>query len=371
MKVLAVCVIAFLAFSSVQSASFHFRSGREVLIPIEEAIRADEFVAELKKEAEQLAIEEAVPVMLEEIVVPIENLRNVEPFVAVEETAAVADQELVVPVNALRDAAVEVVAVPEAGFVQETPKTVAVEEVIVAKSADDVNQIVAKKVSETVAEVAKSYEAVVPADAFLRQSAVTNDQAPTRPTLLQAAQNTINNLIANNPITNAINAIRNPSTADTPTPVIEAVQTSASATPVASAPVATETDAAAPVTAERPTFVQQVQNGVTNFQHQIQSALNNVQTSAAAVVNGNRPNIIQTIQTALNRPIQAIFRPSSAATTSGDDHDAVAVDDSTVATQSPAVSADASAVNVAHEVPEPAVTIVKQGIELVSDKVDA
>lgn len=378
MKVFAVCLVAFLAFASVQSASFQFRSGRaEVLIPIEEAVRADEFVAELKKEAEDLAIEEAVPVMLEEIIVPVENLRNVEPLVAVQEPIAVADKELVVPVNALRDAAIEVVAVPEAVFVQEvraeTPA--AADEVTAAKSAE--------KVAETVADVAQTDEAVVPADAVLRQSAVANDgDATPRPSLLQVAQNTINNLIANNPITNALNAIRNPSSADTP--VIEDVQNSEIATPIDSAPVvnadsstadAAASDAASPAAGTpapaRPTFVQQVQSGVANIQHQLQAALTNVQNSAAAAVGGgggaNRPNLIQTIQSALNRPIQAIFRPNAG--TANDELDAVATDDAVAA---PAVSADeVIATAVVPEAPVPVVTVVKDTIEIVSDKVDA
>lgn len=356
MHLFAVCLFAFLAFSSVESASFQFRSGREVLIPLEEAIRAEEFVAELKKEADQLAIEEAVPVVVEEIVVPVESLRNVEPIVDVQEPVAVADQELVVPVNALRDAAIEVVAVPESVFKQEvrdeSVKTVAAEDVVLVKSAQGVNQIVAEKVSET-------DDADIPYDAVLRQAAV-DGESTVRPSLLQVAQNTINNLIANNPITNALNAIRNPSSADTP--VVEDVQPAASA-PAPAAPSSSDTTAAP----ARPSFVQQVQTGVANIQQQFQTALNNVQTSAAAVVNGeNRPNIIQSIQSAINRPIQAIFRPNQA--TASDEHDAVVADDAVVAAPAPV---EPAAVNVAHQEPEPVVSIVKEGIEIVSDKVDA
>lgn len=420
MKVLAVCLIAFLAFTNVQSASFQYRNGREVLLQQDEAIRAEEFVAELKKEAEQVAIEEAVPLVLEEIIVPVETLRNIENVVAVEEpvaveAAAVADQELVVPVSALRDAVDELVAVPEAVFVQEvraeSPEAVAAEEVIVAKSAEDVQQIIADQVAETVDavneaavvkalapvadEVAQVDEAVVPVDAVLRQAAAAASDAttPPRPTLLQVAQTTINNLIANNPITNALNAIRNPSSADTP--VVESVQSDAAA-PASPAAVAAPdapaaTDAAAPATPDasaapaapaapaatgsRPTLAQQIQTNVQNIQHQFQAALQNVQTSAAGAIGGaNRPNLIQTIQTALNRPLQAIFRPSTSSDTENAAHDAVAADD-VVAAPAPVVSAVAAApvpvvAVVAEDTPAQVVSIVKEGIEVVADKID-
>lgn len=434
MKVfLALCLVACVALTSVQSASvgFRFRNGREVLVPIDEAIRTDEIISELRKEADEVIIDEVAPVVLEEIVIPVETLRNVEPVIAVQEpvafeTAAVADQEVFVPESALRNAAEELVAVPEAAFVQapveaavvevipevraasasvaeklsaeeavpavvaEAEVPVVAEEVIVAKSADQVNEIVAEKVAEaieavaaeeavavkvlapeaeaahqtveTVPSVAEPVVAVV--DGEIRQAAA--DGTTTRPNLLQAAQHTISNLIANNPIANAIQAIRQPPSADTPVvaPVDAAVQADAPSAPIVEAAETTIAPAAAPAAPGRPTLIQQFQNNVNNIQHQIQSALQNAQNSAAGGTSGeNRPGFIQQIQNVLTRPIQSLFRPNANndnKETETPAHDAVAADE-VVAPVAAAAETSAEPITVA---------VVKEGIEIVADKID-
>lgn len=395
MKVMLVaCLFACIAFSSVQSASFYLRNGREVVIPVEngELIRA-EIVSELRKEAVQVAAEEVNPIVdtivRDEVLVPVEALRLVEPTVEVQEPVAIADTEVIVPVvSALRSAAAEVVAVPEAivavSNVAEKESVPATRVAAILEEAADVPaaipvNTVAEKVESAPAVEAIAVKAVVlddeaaPAvvadDAAERQT----DGAPARPSLIQAAQNTITNLLTNNPIANAIQAIRNPQS-DTETPVVANADTAAAAaaqTPDseatdagAAAPAAPAAPAAATSRPPRPSLINQFQSNLAQFQSQVQSTIQGITGGAAsspaagAATNAgeNRPNVFAQIQhnlsQAINRPL-AIFRPQQQQ-------------------QQDAVTEQKESVDsVVAPVADAIVPIVNEKVELVDNKLDA
>lgn len=328
-----ICLISCIAFSSVQSASFYLRNGREVLIPVENELVREEIVSELKKELEPIAAEEPMPVVdaivREEVVVPVETLRIAEPVVAVEEPVAISDTEIVVPVvSALRNAAPEVVGVPEAVFVPlaaaekekipeirstEVVAEIKKEDAAEVKPSEEKEATIAVKAIETDAAeeavIPEVSDVVVPVVDSEEMSVRQSEGTPARPTLIQAAQNTLTNLISNTPIATAIQAIRGDEeipqvvAADAAAP--EAAAGSAATTPVVSS-------------THRPNLYQQLQHNVQNLQHQIQSALTGGAAPAQNAGGENRPpggiisQLQHTIGQAFTRPIGAIFRPNAA-----------------------------------------------------------
>lgn len=88
-------ILACVTFHSVQSASFYYRNGREIEIPVDNEIIREEIVAELKKEPEIIAIETEpiVALVKEEIIVPVDQLRVAAPVIDIQEPVAVISEK--------------------------------------------------------------------------------------------------------------------------------------------------------------------------------------------------------------------------------------------------------------------------------------
>lgn len=168
--------------------------------------------------------------------------------------------------------------------------------------------VAVKELKDDVVETIKPVESFAAAAAAATVDAADNigvrqsvDLTTVRPGLIQQAQQTLTQLISNNPIANAINNIRQPP-APTPAP-LEVVQLQG------------EVDE---VTTLRPNLIQQFQTGVQSIQNQIQSVFSPSSASGGAVggVGGSpnaaitvepttvRPGFIQQIQGAIVPPIQ-------------------------------------------------------------------
>lgn len=374
---LIVCLLAAAAVS-VQCATLPFRSARELEAAlVREAIAEAVAVEQLPKE-EPAAASIAVPLVLvqlpepttladavavadEQVLVPDGALKPAE-LLAVPEAIfvpLVQEAEVKIAAPAVADAA----DVPtDVQLIKESPAVIADEIVLSAKSGENVEavaaaveeQAIAEKVVEEivkavqaepiVADDEKVVAAVVPKIAVaappqhpgfiavavveqpaeeaaaveeyaVRQAAIENDAVSTaRPTLVQA----VNNFLANNPLTNALQAIRDPSNAG-------AAAAAAADSPVIAAadPLPADAAAAAPAAPPaRPTLIQQLQSNVANFQQNLQNQVQNVfqggapaQNAAGGAAAADRPNFIQQIQNAVgqavNRPF-SIFRPNAA-----------------------------------------------------------
>lgn len=382
---LVFCVVfGCIAFASVQSASFYLRNGREVLIPVETELVGEQVVSDLRKEAEPLSVDVAellvVPVVKDEVVAPVETLRNVEPVAEVQEPVAVVTNEkeaaavivepallknVVAPVESPVEVAevvapVAVVAVEAADAPAALPETRVAEPVAVVEDAVvAAPAAVVETEKETVAEV-ESAMAVkrvalddAPSDSGLVRQSEDGDST-ARPSLIQQAQNTLSNIITNNPIANAISNIRQPEN-DAAAPAADG------STPAAG------TTAAPATTSHRPNLIQQFQHNVQNIQHQLQTAFQNVAgggggggaAANAGETSTNRPTgglfqqVNQAIVQALNRPqnlVQSIFRPNANAQD--------AVNDQKEATPAPEVELD-----------QP-VQVVNEKVEVVDNKVE-
>lgn len=146
-------------------------------------------------------------------------------------------------------------------------------------------------VKELKDDVKESVDESVANNIGVRQSGVAVDLTTVRPGLIQQAQQTLTQLISNNPIANAINNIRQPASTPAPLEVVQLQGGEAAA-------------ADAIVTTTRPNLIQQLQTGVQSIQNQIQSVFNPSSASGGAVggVGGGSPNAAITIEPTTVRP---------------------------------------------------------------------
>lgn len=319
-KNVSVICLVLACVVSVQSASFYYRTGREIEIPVENEIIREEIVSELKREQEISAIETEpiAAIIKEEVVIPVETLRIAAPAVEVQEPVAViSGKEEANPVIeetvALRSAAPEsivpvvveekIVSVPiieepvaVPAVKEDTPQTrnepvvEAIEKVVdpvvevqteVKENPIEVVQVAVKS-NPIEAAVVEEQENVVIADSpavdaeeAIRQSegapaAPATPAAPVRPGVIQAIQNQFQNF------QNQIQNVFNPNAANTGV-----------------------ADGPAPVTT-RPGLIAQVQQNVGQFFNRPAGSPGPLQGFVAAVQNN-----IQTAQTNL----QGLFRP--------------------------------------------------------------
>ncbi len=324
-KVSVICfVLACAAFTSVQSASFYYRTGRELEIPVENEIIREEIVAELKREPEIVAIEtEPIATLIkEEVVIPVEQLRVAAPAVEVQEPVAVISEKeekeetnavVEEAVVALRNAAAEtiipvvveekIVSVP---IVEEPVASVAVEEAIpqtrneplinvdqklnepVAEVQTEVKEtpieVIAVAVKSSPVEEAAVVEkenvvvpVVVEKDEAIRQ---TEGAAPstTRPNVIQTITHQFQNLQTQ--FANQIQSVFNPNAANSAT--------------------ASNSDSAATPTTSRPTIIAQFQQAVGSVFNRPSGSPGPIQGIAMAIQNN-----LQSAQT----NFQGLFRP--------------------------------------------------------------
>lgn len=182
MKSALICgIVLCVLLSSVHSATYYYRIGREVIVPsVDEEVVKEVVAAELKKDGLAI-VEESAPV--------------------------VADAPRADPSPAANLESLEVV--PAAGnplkaaTVSETVKNAAIE----AVRSENVVAEVAEEQKIAVEEPKKEAEPEVKKESTEQDPAVRQ-----QPTIIQQAQETFQNLLNNNPIANAINSIRNPTT---------------------------------------------------------------------------------------------------------------------------------------------------------------
>lgn len=286
-NVSVICIVlACVAFTSVQSASFYYRTGRELEVPVENEIIREEIVSELKREPEVTVIETEpiAAIIKEEVIIPLEQLRVVAPVIEVQEPVAVISEKeesnaIVEEAVALRSALAEtiipvvveekIVSVP----IAEEPLLVAAVEDDLPKTRNEPLVEVNEKLAEPVAEV----------------------QSEVKETPIEV----VHVAVKSNPIEEAV--------------VVEKENV------VVAEPTVVETDEAirqeGAASTARPTVIQaitnQFQNFQTQFQNQIQSVFNPNAANAASnadstVATTTRPNLIVQFQQAVgqvfNRP---------------------------------------------------------------------
>lgn len=350
-----VCILAAcMGFTTVHSASFYIRAGKEAQEdPIVSEI-IDEVVSELRKEPlEILADVPVVKNLAEAIPVPSPAVVNiVEPIpVALISDNVVSAAEPSVKNAAPQDAIAQTIVnvkgaeptKPEEKkpLIAEIEKESEIKEQPAADSKPETDEKKDTQTDEAPIEM-NSVKSAISADE-LKESVRQSDGSTSRPTILQQAQNTITNILNNNPIANAINSIRQPST---PAPNEEIVEDTE--VPI----IQQEADQPSSSTS-RPGFIQQFQTSVQSIQNQIQSVFNPNAASGASASNAananpppvseepstSRPTILQQIQTAVGQPIQGlvsgiqnnlqnaqnqisgIFRPQSAANGAANSND--------------------------------------------------
>lgn len=322
-KVSVVClVLVCVAFTSVQSASFYYRTGRELEVPVENEIIREEIIAELKREPEVTAAE-PIAVILEEV--PVAQLIKEAPAADVQEPVAIisekddsntVNEEAIVLRSAGAETNIPVVVeekIASVPIVEEPVAVAAVEDDIpktrnepiieaVEKVTDPVGEVqteakvtpvevvhVAVKSNPIEETVAVETENVVYADApvvekdeAIRQS--EGDATTTRPNVIQVITHQIQNLQTQ--FQNQIQSVFNPNAAN-------AASTSAN-----------EADSAGSSTA-RPTLIAQFQQAVGPFFNRPAGSPGPIQGIVSAVQTN-----FQTAQT----NFQGLFRPGSATT---------------------------------------------------------
>jgi len=318
-KFSVICLIlASAAFTSAKSASFYYRTGRELEIPVENEIR-EEIVAELKKDPEIIAIE-TEPIAKEEIakdevIVPVEQLRVAAPVVAVQEPVAVFSERE--ESNAVVE---EAVAVRSAA--PETIIPVVVEEKIVSVPIVE-EPVAVVAVDEPIPQ--SRNEPSVKADEKAVEPVVADVQTEVKETPVEV----VHVAVKSSPVEEAV--------------VVEKENVAVAETPVAESDEAIRQSEGAgnPTPTSRPSVIQVITNQIQHFQNQIQSVLNpNAANSAnadSATPTTGRPTIIaqfqETIGNVFNRPagstgpvqaflqnaqtsFQGLFRPQAAAAAS-------------------------------------------------------
>lgn len=365
-SILACCLFMCIAFSTVQSASYYYRAGREIIVPVVDETVKQVFVSDLKKDG-LTVVDEAVilpvaepasPIILAEEIVPVQNLRLSEPLVDQPEVNSVVAEEIksaeiideARATPALGQEKLETLEIAQpvdtglkTATIAETVKNAAIE----ALRSTNAETIVAEPVAvktvplEPVASQSNGENTVVPvaapvaiikteevlpelkSEAFAEEKSSDASKPIVRqqPSIIQQAQETITNLLNNNPIANAFNSIRNPTTA---VPII------VSADPIGTPNVALES-AASPAIPSVPAAAVPA-------------------TPASPAPPAGPAALFQSIQNTLSNLSNAL-RPS----------------DQRTSTVAPAVPAAGS--NPARE-DEEAVPIVQQTIDIVDDKVD-
>lgn len=224
MKSVLICGFVVCALlSTAQSKSYYYRIGREIIVPTVDAEVVKEVVAaELKKDGGVALVEETVPVVgatIDEARADASPAANLEVL-----------EILPASGNPLKSATVA-----------ETVKNAAI--AAVAENAEVKAEEPAKEAEPAVVGAVKTETAEEPKPVIRQQN------------LLQQAQETFTNLVQNNPLTNAINSIRNPTTS---TPAIAAV---ADAVEDAASAVAADATTARPPNA----LLQTIQNTLNNL----------------------------------------------------------------------------------------------------------
>lgn len=208
--VLALC----LALNTVNAKAYYYRVGREVIVPLAEDVK--EVVAPVVIEGEEARAKSAS-------IGRIENLEIIKPADNPLKSSTVAETVKNAAVEAVRTANAEVEAA--------------------AAQAIEPKPDVAAPVDEVKAEIA---DEIAPAPVVRQQN------------IIQQAQETISNLLTNNPIANAINSIRNPSTSS---PVVAPVVADAEQSITAAIAPLAQADATTP----RPGLLQSIQNTLNSL----------------------------------------------------------------------------------------------------------
>lgn len=282
-NVSVIClVLACVIFNSVQSASFYYRTGREIEIPVENEIIREEIVSELKREPEITAIETEpiAAIIKEEVIIPVETLRIAAPAVEVQEPVAIISGKeetnaVIEESVALRSAAAESI-VPV--VVEENIVSVPIveEPVAVAEVKEDTpvtrNEPLVEVIEKIIDPVPEVQTEVKEAPIEVVHVAVKSN--PIEAAVVEEQENVV---VPDTPAYNAEEAIRQSE----------------------GAPAASATTAA-PATPTRPGVIQALQHQFQNFQTQIQNAFNqnaaNTATADSTAPVTTRPGLIAQVQ---------------------------------------------------------------------------
>lgn len=303
-NVSVIClVLACVAFTSVQSASFYYRTGRELEVPVENEIIREEIVSELKREPEVIVLEtEPIAAAIEEeIIIPVEQLRVAAPAIEVQEPIAVISEKeetnaVVEEAIAERSAGAEAEALVPVVVKEKIVSVPIVEEPLAVSAVEDdipktrnepvveVNEKLAVPVAEVQTEVKETPIEVV--HVAVKSSPIEEAVVVEKETVIVAAD---------------------PSTVEADEAIRQNEGDAAAVAPTTTSPT-------------RPNVIQAITNQFqtfqNNFQNQIQSVFNpSASNAATAATAGNadstgtstvRPNIIVQFQQAVgqvfNRP---------------------------------------------------------------------
>lgn len=253
MKSVLICgFVLCVLLSSAQSKSYYYRIGREIIVPtVDTEVVKEVIAAELKKDGGVGLVEESVPVVS---ATDDEGRADASPVANLEVM-----EILPVAGNPLKSATVA-----------ETVKNAAI--AVVAENTE-------VKAEEPTKEAEAAEAAVV--SAVKTETAEEPKPVIRQQNLLQQAQETLTNLVQNNPIANAINSIRNPTTS-TPAiaPVADAIEEAASA-------VAAEGSTPRPQNA----LLQTIQNTLNNLGNAFQRPATPpaVAADSSGIKNGDEP----------------------------------------------------------------------------------